>query len=301
MASDTPPAARTIALRSIVRSQLAETKPHGISLLYEIGSLLTPGGRGPGVPSIPLAAVGNLNGEIGNGGLSQYFFNSSGNDWQAALHGLELLGDAEGTAILKAALAAFGPGGPPTERADRQRFEALVAANSSRFDDLDRRWYLHEDALGGLFTTWLSANLDDLCFPPLAELVRTFQFHGWSQQQDVFQPVIDLLEKSPRNRSCGWESSDLGSVSSTINSCLMSERDELNIVALDSSDPHCAVALAAVGPLASAVHLRCIVIGPATVLTVRPEMPWLLLVPDTGQASLERVRNWLGPELWNKD
>jgi hypothetical protein len=300
-AADAPPDAHTLALSAVFRGQLAEAKPDGISLLYEIGPWLTPGQPAPGAPTTPLAALGDLHGQIGNGGFAQYFFNSGGDDWQQALRGLELLRDPEGTAILKAALAAFGPGGPPTDRAERQRFEDLVAANSSRFNDLDRRWYRHEADLGNLVITWLRANLDSLRFQPLDEPARGFQFIGSSQQQGVFQPLINLLQQSPQNRSCGWGPSDEDSFGFTIRSCLMSARDELNIIGLDANDPRCAALRDALVPLAPAVHLRCIIVGPATTPTDRPDLPWLLHIPDTTPASLERVRNWLGPRLWRKE
>lgn len=87
-------------------------------------------------------AAAGLQGEVENGGFDQYFFNSSADDMDDALAGLERVGATEMFAVASEARARFGPEGPPRDRAARQRrLSALSPADTdtSLFDDLDGR------------------------------------------------------------------------------------------------------------------------------------------------------------------
>lgn len=87
-------------------------------------------------------AVTMFNGEVNNGGLSQYFFNSSGNHWRDAVAGLEAMGSKERLAVLREAIAKFGQAGPSTDRDERMKqLSALARADDKLFSDLDSRYY----------------------------------------------------------------------------------------------------------------------------------------------------------------
>jgi HEAT repeat protein len=87
-------------------------------------------------------AVLVFDGEIRNGGLSQYFFNSSGDEWRAALARLEAMESKERLVILREAVDRFGPAGPAVNRDERmEQLSKLARADDALFDKLDTRYY----------------------------------------------------------------------------------------------------------------------------------------------------------------
>jgi len=87
-------------------------------------------------------AVNECDGEINNGGLAQYFVNSSGDHWPDAIAGFEAMGMKGRLAILKEATALFGNEGPSTNREIRQdQLAKLYRKNDSAFAALDSRYY----------------------------------------------------------------------------------------------------------------------------------------------------------------
>lgn len=90
-------------------------------------------------------AVFILDGEINNGGLDQYFVNSSGDLWRDALEGLKAMGDLKRAGVLEDATAKFGKGGPSTDRRTRQKQLAAIArADENALEALDARYYSEE-------------------------------------------------------------------------------------------------------------------------------------------------------------
>ncbi|HEY1123299.1 MAG TPA: DUF4375 domain-containing protein [Haloferula sp.] len=90
-------------------------------------------------------AVFILDAEINNGGLDQYFVNSSGDHWRDALEGLKTMGDLKRAEVLEEAVVKFGNGGPSTERRTRQRQLAAIARkDENAFEALDARYYSKE-------------------------------------------------------------------------------------------------------------------------------------------------------------
>lgn len=93
-------------------------------------------------PQRVYSAVVNADGEINNGGLSQYFFNSSGERWREALNGFTAIGCKGRAEILREAVAKFGSAGPAMERDRRQdELASLARENDKIFDALDSRYY----------------------------------------------------------------------------------------------------------------------------------------------------------------
>lgn len=87
-------------------------------------------------------AVKSLDAEVNNGGFAQYFYNSGGEYWQEALAGLDQMGMVERAALLRKALAPFGPKGPSTNREKRQDQLSEVAQKvDDLFKEIDSSYY----------------------------------------------------------------------------------------------------------------------------------------------------------------
>ena len=99
--------------------------------------------------------LARLTGEILNGGITQYFFNSSGDRARFALDALKVIGDKIGHAILVDAMRAFGPSGPSPDRVERARqLDAMLPDYDTDeaeeapeppnpFAGIDDRWVKH--------------------------------------------------------------------------------------------------------------------------------------------------------------
>lgn len=100
--------------------------------------------------------------EVNNGGHDQFFSNSTGILWPEALEGLELLGATRYLAILKKALAVFGPTPPSRDRADRNdKLEVLSNGfEEDLFDELDSEFYAleAEEPLEDIFRAFIRAH-----------------------------------------------------------------------------------------------------------------------------------------------
>ena len=80
--------------------------------------------------------------EILNGGITQYFFNSSGDTWPDALAGMKAMGFRERLAILEKALAMFGKHAPSTDHGTRQnQLAKRFRKDDTMFDELESAWY----------------------------------------------------------------------------------------------------------------------------------------------------------------
>jgi len=86
--------------------------------------------------------------EVDNGGLTQFFGNSSGMLWQHVRSGLQLLGAPEHIALITAAIEAFPQGAPSLEQSERkQALRELTQEQRNLWRAGERRVY----ALGGFF------------------------------------------------------------------------------------------------------------------------------------------------------
>lgn len=106
-------------------------------------------------------AVFRCDAEIRNGGLAQYFSNSSGDHWKDVIAGLEAMDAAEHLKILKQALEIFGKKGPSTDRERRQdELGTLYRKNDALFDQLDTAYYENPEVLYALATKYVLSNPD---------------------------------------------------------------------------------------------------------------------------------------------
>lgn len=104
-------------------------------------------------------AVLMFDAEVNNGGLSQYFFNSGGNEWRTALAGLEAMGSKERLAVLKEAVAKFGPDGPSENRDRRMNQQAKLAKKDDDvFKQLDNRYYNSTEVVDVLIMRYVLKN-----------------------------------------------------------------------------------------------------------------------------------------------
>lgn len=95
-------------------------------------------------------AVGCLSGEVYNGGFDQYFHNSSGATYSAAVDGLKAMGATTSLLLLqKAKQMIFGFTDVPEETCARRRIQASVESDSLkwRLDELDKQFWEDPDNL----------------------------------------------------------------------------------------------------------------------------------------------------------
>jgi hypothetical protein len=98
--------------------------------------LEAPGYANSPTPVRHLWALELLGMELVNGGIHQYFFNSSGDLWPDAMEGLEQAGYARSAAAFKKAVAIFRQDGPSTNRT--VRFKQLDKLSKSAETELNR-------------------------------------------------------------------------------------------------------------------------------------------------------------------
>jgi hypothetical protein len=82
--------------------------------------------------------------EVDNGGLSQFFENSSGMLWRQVKAGLQLLDFQEQTEFFVAAIKEFPGGSPPSEQSARQKAVRALTHQQRRL------WRAGEDEIYGL-------------------------------------------------------------------------------------------------------------------------------------------------------
>jgi hypothetical protein len=87
-----------------------------------------------------------FNGEVLNGGFSQFFSNSSGEYAHEALAALQELGAPRAAGLLQQAMAAFPGGRVPPQR--RSRYEQLERIDPAVLDALDTEYYTLEKSSG---------------------------------------------------------------------------------------------------------------------------------------------------------
>jgi hypothetical protein len=113
-----------------------------------------------------LIAVFWLWGEVYNGGFDQYFFNSSGNDWEAALEGLKEMGVLGAAALLERAAAAFPGGKPPADR--QQRVQAMVKVRKQSegvWEQCDTEFYALKEDLSDLMLAYAKQKRGEIILP----------------------------------------------------------------------------------------------------------------------------------------
>src|SRR5208282_5162255 len=94
-------------------------------------------------------------GEVHNGGFDQYFFNSSGDESEAALAGLKEMGAPGAAALLERAMQVFPGGKPPAERQRRVALmEKLRKKAEAVWEQCDKEFYALKEDLSELMLAY---------------------------------------------------------------------------------------------------------------------------------------------------
>jgi Domain of unknown function (DUF4375) len=132
-----------------LRKALASSTPHEYSR-DEI--ILT--------PENVVLLVNAFEGEVNNGGIDQFFFNSGGDYFSETLSALEIIGATKMADILRKACTRFPEANPPVNLYLRRKVMLdLVSRDAEGFNDLDEDFYKNEDDLCGLLDKY------EKCFP----------------------------------------------------------------------------------------------------------------------------------------
>ena len=99
---------------------------------------------------VPSANVSELEREVNNGGLSQYFFNSSGQNCFETLRMLQRTGKTKTAAILETAIKAINPNNlSENEFIEKLRRRQVIELDddkvNSKLDSLDNEFYKYPD------------------------------------------------------------------------------------------------------------------------------------------------------------
>lgn len=104
-------------------------------------------------------AVLIYDGEVNNGGHSQYFVNSSGDLYPAAMDGLRAVRAIQRFDILASALQLFGSDGPSTDNATRhQQLAAFSKSQHSELNALDTQYYECSENIAALLFSYATDN-----------------------------------------------------------------------------------------------------------------------------------------------
>lgn len=106
--------------------------------------------------------VWELEAEVNNGGLAQYYFNSAGDNAQQVVGSLEAVGAPSMASIVTQANALF-PGGPPSDQ--DQRTEGLDSLDSEAEEALDRltgEFCAYPENLSELLHDFVQEHHDDI-------------------------------------------------------------------------------------------------------------------------------------------
>jgi hypothetical protein len=112
-------------------------------------------------PEKQFYAVGTLDGDVCNGGFSQYFFNSSASHYDYAVAGLTEMGAAQACALLqRAKQVLFDFQDVPKETAERRSLLAKIASQSrdERLQQLDELYWQDDDRLRSRSAAFASKN-----------------------------------------------------------------------------------------------------------------------------------------------
>lgn len=105
----------------------------------------------PLTPENVILLVHGLEGEVNNGGIDQFLFNSSGDYVHETIQALEIIKANKTADILREACKRFPGENPPTNLfLRREMMLDKISPEGDRFDDLDELFYAYEDVLGKL-------------------------------------------------------------------------------------------------------------------------------------------------------
>lgn len=100
-----------------------------------------------------------LEAEINNGGFDQYFFNSSGDHANETLESLKKIGALKTAKIVEEAFSYFPEVPIPKDNNKRRKLlEKIDTQTSEKWNELDDKFYLYEENIGGLVLEYVRQN-----------------------------------------------------------------------------------------------------------------------------------------------
>jgi hypothetical protein len=114
------------------------------------------GNKGLTEAQLHYLALSMLDGEVCNGGFSQFYFNSSGELATDAAKAARAFGAQEVATIIQQANALFGENGPDPDR-DR-RMDQLSKIDLKALDELDTRYYKCAERLSEILLKYVANN-----------------------------------------------------------------------------------------------------------------------------------------------
>ena len=104
--------------------------------------------------------------EVNNGGFDQYFFNSAGDNAEAALAGLRDMDAAGAAGLLERAMAVFPGGKPPADRFKRQAVMEQIANESKPvWSKCDDEFYKLTERLSDLSLAYAKKKRAEIILP----------------------------------------------------------------------------------------------------------------------------------------
>jgi hypothetical protein len=104
----------------------------------------------------------SLEREINNGGLSQYFFNSSGDFSHETVKSLKVIGADKTADILQAAINIFPDKEIPKNRIEKQDLlEKIERIASENWEELDQQFFRYEEDLNILNMEYIRKNKEN--------------------------------------------------------------------------------------------------------------------------------------------
>jgi hypothetical protein len=103
-----------------------------------------------------------LEAEINNGGFDQYFFNSSGDYAHENLEALKKIGAIKTAKIVEEAYRYFPENPIPKDNGKRREIlENIDTQTSEKWTQLEDKFYLYEENIGGLILEYVRNNISE--------------------------------------------------------------------------------------------------------------------------------------------
>ena len=103
-----------------------------------------------------------LEAEINNGGFDQYFFNSSGDYAHETLEGLKKIGAFKTAKLIEEAYKYFPENPVPKDTEERREIlENIDSQTSEKWTELEDKFYLYEENIGGLVLEYVRNNINE--------------------------------------------------------------------------------------------------------------------------------------------
>jgi hypothetical protein len=141
-------------------------KKTGQDAIIEIDNLLSPvfykKPQSLSVPERNICYIEDLEREVNNGGLDQFFVNSSGDNTQETISALREIGSVRFLGILESATKQFPEARVPKDRDERMAvMEQIEDKTGPVWDSLDTEFYKYEEDIYGLLTSYINRHIKD--------------------------------------------------------------------------------------------------------------------------------------------